>query len=71
MVLLTVCSIACVSGTNIDSITELYDYIGSDYSFDVDKIVTIVPEDYMSLIDLLFKLLIPIVNNLFCLNISV
>jgi hypothetical protein len=71
MSFIVICSIFSVSVCSIDTVTEIYDYVGFDDSFDIIKSINILPEDYMSFIDLLFKLLIPIVNNLFCLNIMI
>jgi hypothetical protein len=69
MVFIVVCSIASVGICSIDSVTEIYDFVGCD--FDLYKSVTVIPEDYMTFMDLLFKLLIPVVNNIFCLNIAI
>jgi hypothetical protein len=69
MLLVMICCIIGSGVFSIDSSNELYDFVGSHYSFVVDRSINISSDDYMSFIDMFFKLLIPFVNNMFSLNI--
>jgi hypothetical protein len=71
MLLVMLCCIIGSGVFSIDSGNELYDLVGGHYSFVVDRSINISSDDYMSFIDMLFKLLIPVVNNIFCLNIAI
>ncbi|MDR2873501.1 MAG: hypothetical protein LBV42_01955 [Methanobrevibacter sp.] len=66
-----VCSIVGSGVCSIDNVNELYDFVGSHYSFVVDRSINTSSDVYMSFIDMFFKLLIPIVNNIFCLHIMI
>jgi hypothetical protein len=71
MLLVMTCCIIGSGIFTIDSSNELYDLAGGHYSFVVDRSIYISSNEYMSFIDMFFKLLTRLVNNMFYLNIFI